>query len=324
MQKITNVGALSNAVADQINSNFQQAAGFISGNVYYLDPFAGSDGNSGFYPTAAVASLAAGYALLREGKGDVLALISNGQTTATARLGAAFTWSKNAAHLVGICSPVRTSQRSRIAPVSGVTAFTNLFTLTGGDCIFQNIEWFHGFNTGTAAQICFALTTGARNFFKNCHIAGMGDTQSATDNGSRSLVITGGGENLFQNCTLGIDTVQRTGTNATVEFKTGTARNVFENCLFPSWVGAGGAPNAIASLTGGMDRFNLFNNCQFINFGTAMTKLALIGTAGSPNGFLMFNNPFLAGVTAFGTGQTSMFVAGPANSPVPGISQNPT
>jgi hypothetical protein len=197
------------------------------------------------------------------------------------------------------------SQRARIAPTAATTAFTPFFTISGSGCIFQNVQWFHGFTTGTTAMVN-VVVTGSRNYFVNCHIAGMGDAQSAADAGSRSLKIgaAGSGENYFLNCTVGIDTgTKRTGANASVEFAGATVRNVFKGCLFPFWCSASSPLGILGTGNECMDRFQLFDNCSFINAtasgSTTMTVLGSLTTASS-GGLLLFKQCVLIAIGEYG------------------------
>ncbi len=326
MAPITQYGSFTQQIADQINANISAAGvGFLNGNVIMLDPFAGVDTNDGL--TASVQSLERAYGIGREGKNDVIALISNGLTTSTARLGAAFTWSKNALHLVGVSCGVNISNRSRVAPFTAATAFANFFTLNSAGCLFSNIEIYAGFTTGTTAAIALTLGSAAqRNLFFNSHIVGMSDAASAADAGSRSIKITGG-ENQFVNCTVGDDTTSRTNANASVEFAGGTARNEFRNCVFPFLSGDGNSLG-VKALSGGIDRFQLFDKCLFINAvkstGTSMTALGSIGTPTSPAGMIVYRDCGLVGIAEWeGTTKASAYVVGPAVSSSMGIGVNP-
>jgi hypothetical protein len=278
---------------------------FTTGNIYVLDVINGSDASGDGSFQAPFASLAQAYAQCVSGNNDIVLLVGNGATSATARLSAAFTWAKNATHLIGMASPVLISQRARIAPVSGTAAFTPFFTISGSGCLFQNIQWFQGFTTGAVNQICMVLT-GSRNAFKNCHIAGMGDNESAQSAGSRSLKIGSGGsgENLFEDCTIGVDTITRTQANASLELAGATARNVFRRCLFPFMTSAAGVLGILGTGNGCCDRSTIFENCIFDNAvkstSTTMTVLASFTTA-SPGGLLLFNTPtVLIGITDYG------------------------
>jgi len=141
--------------------------------------------------------------------------------------------------------------------------------------------------------------------FKSCHFAGMGDTASAQSSTSRSLKVggSGAGENLFEDCTVGIDTVTRTVANASLELTGATPRNVFRRCLFPIQGSAVGVLGILGTGSGCVDRFNLFDTCMFINniasTSTQMDVLASFTTA-SPGGLLLYNRCVLVGITEYG------------------------
>ncbi len=294
-------GAFTPQTAAAINQSIQQSV-TVSGNSYYVDPVNGNDTFVGTSPTAAYQSLAQGYAALVSGNNDTLYLIGDGATTGTARLTATFTWAKSATRLIGVSSGVTISPRSRIAPTSGATAFTPFFTVSGNGCYFANIQWFGGFTTGTTSQLGMTVT-GGRNRFDNCHIVGMGDNESAQSAGSRTLKISGTGENQFYNCTFGVDTITRTQANATVEFATDTPRNTFTNCLFPFMTSAAGVLGILGTGAACMDRFQIFDNCIFTNAikstSTAMTVLGSL-TSASPGGLLIFKQCILLGIGEYG------------------------
>lgn len=318
MPPITQYGSFTQQIANQINQNINAASvGFIAGNVILLDPFAGRDTNDGL--NAPVQSLFRAYSVGREGKNDVIALISNGLTTSSARLAANFTWAKNALHLVGVSSGVNISNRSRIAPKAATPAFANFFTVSGSGCLFQNIEFFQGFDTGVAASICLTVT-GGRNMFANCHIAGMGDTVSAQSSTSRDLRISGTGENLFINCTIGLDTVSSNTTNASFELAGGTVRNQFTNCTFLRYTSSAGTLIGVVAAAAGIDRETMFNACKFINaIGSGSTVMSAAFTLAASAGGLFVMDPLcqLVGISAFGTNATSLaqiYVGGAAVS----------
>lgn len=312
----TPVGAFTNVTIAAINAALAQAGlAATTGNVYYCDPVNGLDTNDGQTPATTpgghgpVQSLGAGYALLRSGFNDVLVLIGNGTSSGSARLAAGFTWSKNAAHLIGVCAPSAVSQRARIAPFTAATqaAFANFFTVSGNGCLFSNISWFHGFTAGIAAAICMTIT-GSRNAFVNCDFEGMGDAVSAASAASRNILISGGGqENAFYHCNIGIDTVQRTNANASVEFQNGSTRNSFEDCTFPIDSGDGDQFILYAAAAAALDRYNLFKRCAIISAvqsgGTALT--AAIKLAASAGGMIVLFDCITVGVTTIAADATS-------------------
>jgi hypothetical protein len=331
---ITNFGAFTLGTAQLIASAIQQAGFSTTGNIYYCDPANGNDQNNGLLAQQGntvgqgpVQTLAAGYALLVSGHNDILVLIGNGTSTGTARVSATFTWSKNAAHLIGICAPSAISMRARIAPKTTDTAFASFFVVSGNGCLFQNVSWFQGFTAGVAASICM-LVSGTRNAFINCDIEGMGDTTSATSATSRNLVLSAD-ENYFKHCSVGLDTVSRTGANASVEFKSACARNIFEDCNFPFWSGDGTTLGIVGTGADCMDRFQLFRYCVFVNSiksggGTAMTVLASLTNA-APGGLLGYHNCLLIGVTKFGdtNALANSYCYGAANSTANSLAANP-
>lgn len=268
----TPVGAFTNQTVAAINAALVQAglAG-TTGNVFYCDPVNGLDTNDGQTPNAVplsgghgpVQSLGSGYNLLRSGYNDVLVLLSNGTSTGSARLHATFTWAKNAAHLIGVCAPTPISQRARIANGTADAAFANFFVVSGNGCLFSNLSLFQGFAAGVAAEILVTIT-GTRNAFLNVAFQGMGDTTGATDLGSRCILIKAADENYFSHCTIGLDTVERTGANASVEIQGGTARTIFENCTFLFWSSDGDTYGLLANAAASFDRFVFFKGCNFI------------------------------------------------------------
>lgn len=303
---ITGGGVFTSGNIKDINSNFSQLfAGFTPGQVIYCKPSSSYLGvQDGSYEKP-YTDLVTAYNTARNGMNDIVLLIGNGSSNGSARISSAFTWSKDATHLIGVCAPGMISQRARIAPTSGATAFANFFTVSGNGCYFQNIQWFQGFDTGTTSQICMTVT-GSRNVFQSCHIAGMGDAASAQSTGSRNLKIgsAGSGENLFVDCAIGIDTVARTVANASVEFAGATTRNIFRGCVFPIYATNAGVLGILGTGNGCVDRFNMFENCSFINSvksgsGTAMTVLGSFTTA-APGGLVLLKNTVTVGMTDLG------------------------
>lgn len=300
----------------------------FSGNYYFVDAVSGADGNTGAadFP---MRTLSAAYGRCVAGNNDVVVIVGDGATTGTQRVDAAFTWAKAATHLIGMCSPTLYSQRARIAPTSSTTAFANFFTVSASGCYFANVQWFHGFATGTTAAICMTIT-GGRNVFVNCQLAGMGDAASAQDTGSRSLKITTTGENVFQSCVIGIDTVTRTVANASVELATAVPRNSFLDCVFPFMTSSAAALGYLGSVAGCVDRTNEFVRCRFINAAqSGSTTMSGLGTLpASAGGLLLFKDCTLVGITEFGTDATTRgqcYVDGGApTAGSSGIAVNPT
>lgn len=309
-------GALTDATLTAIASNFGEVYGRIMGvgKVLYCDYANGSDSTGDGSAAKPYQTLATAYAATTTGKNDIVVIVGDGGTAATQRQTAAFTWSNSATHCIGVSSPSLYSQRARIAPTTTATAYTPLMTISGNGCLFANIQFWHGFTTGTATEIDLSIT-GSRNVFKNCHIAGIGDTTAGNGAGSRCVKLATGGENLFEDCVIGVDTVLRSAANASVEFASGTTRNVFRRCHFPFQTDDATVLGFIGSAAACMDRHQIFDNCLFVNAikSTSTTMTALGTLAASAGGLLLFKDCALVGIGEFGSDATTLalcYVAG--------------
>lgn len=270
----------------------------FTGNYYFVDPANGADGNEGSVELP-LATLDGALDKCTAGNNDVVILIGDGATTNTARLSATLTWDKNATHLIGITAPTGVAQRARIAPTAGATAFTPMVNVTASGCYFANFSTYHGFGTGTTAQICW-VDAGGRNYYENVQFGGMGDAASAADADSRSLKISGTtGENTFVRCTVGLDTVARGAANASLEFASGSPRNRFIECMFPFQASAGTPLGILTSAAAAMDRWQSFERCVFINNveSTSTTMTALVTLAASSGGLVLLKDCTTVGVT---------------------------
>ncbi len=288
----------------------------FTGNTYWVDPVNGADGNTGKKPTNAFQTLYAAHAACTSGNNDVVYLIGNGGTSATARLSTAnaqvvnsaattgtLTWSKNATHLIGIAAPTSISQRARIAPPTGVyTQATfgsgNFVVVSGQGCYFSNFDVFNGFSTGGTNQICWT-DSGGRNCYNNVNFQGMGDATSAASTGSHSLLITGStGENTFTGCTIGLDTVSRSSGVSEMSIAAGSPRNRFESCIIETFAGAAGCFWLDIGASG-IDRYVSFRDCIFTNpiNSTATTMTVGMSINASPGGAVLMANCMTYGAT---------------------------
>lgn len=310
MRTIAGGGSFTrNNIAD-INANFTEVLGVSTpGQVLYCYPSSGYLGTQDGSIDKPFSDLVTALAAAESGKNDIIVLVGNGAASGSARLSTGLDWSKDAVHLIGIGAPMMVSNRARIAPTSGATAFTPFFTVSGNGCLFYNIQWFHGFDTGTSSQINMVVT-GSRNAFRYCHIAGMGDQTSADSAGSRSLKIGSGGsgENLFEDCTIGLDTITRGAANASVELAGATPRNIFRRCVFPFMADAATPLGIIGSGSGCIDRFNLFEDCTFFNaVGSGTTTLTGLATfPASAGGVVVLRGCSRFGITDWGSDANSL------------------
>ena len=244
-----------------------------SAKVYFVDPASGTDNNDGLKPTSAMATVGAAYAKTVDKQGDIVFLLGDGSTTGTSR-DTAITWSNSNTHLIGVTAP-GINKRARIAPpttdAADVDAYTPYITLSGSGCVFANFSLYQG-QTEAKASVGI-LVSGSRNFFKNVDVI-TGASDNAGDYAHANLQITGQ-ENLFEDCYIGQDTAPR-GNNAistNVRFGNDAAeeacRNVFRRCVFPCWADDTEPVFIYTKTAYDATRWNLFENCTFINTGTS-------------------------------------------------------
>ena len=200
----------------------------FSGNSFWVDETNGNDGFTGG-PQDPLKTLSQALSQCTNNNNDVIYLVGTVHVTATVA------WNKSRTHLVGLGPRLLSNARARISQ-TGSTVFTPLVNVTGSECIFDSIGTFHGF-ANASTQICWT-DSGGRNQYRNCAILGMGNATAAAQAGSRNLTIVGpNGENTFQDCVIGLDTIVRaTNANAGVELLAGTPRNVFRDCIFAALV----------------------------------------------------------------------------------------
>jgi hypothetical protein len=240
-----------------------------NGTAYFCDPANGLDSNDGLSPTSAFDTLSRAHTVMTAGQGDTVYLYSTGQSSGTARQSSTLTWTKDNTHIVGVCAPTHISQRARIANTGSDTLFTPFMTISADGFSMRNVQVFTGFDSGGSSG--GVNVTGDRNYFENVHFAGMGDQLSADHNDSYSLALTGGGENLFRHCTVGIDTIQRDSTGGELLVDGSARRNAFEDCHFSAWSDATDHHMVKIADSSGIDRYMIFDRCKFINFWTNLS-----------------------------------------------------
>lgn len=274
------------------------------GNSFWVNENSGIDTQAGAgAPFSPYKTLAA--ALAAAVDGDTIFI------TGTVHVAATVVIAQNNLAIIGLNAPSQNG-RARISQ-AGSTPFSPLVSVTGQGNRFENIATFHGFASATP-QVCWS-ESGGRNYYKNCQLFGMGNLTAAAQAGGRSLLVTGSnGENLFENCTIGLDTVLRaTAANASLELAGATPRNVFRKCLFQSNC-SDVSDGHVTVGAGGIDRFALFEDCTFMNFtgGGGATLTADFTVNASAGG-----NVLVQGGMSVGSGKIS--AAGPVfvNGAVP-------
>lgn len=275
-----------------------------SSKVYFVDAANGDDGNSGDRYSKPLATIAEAYDRCVANQHDVVAYIAGASGI---NLSAALTWSKSYTHLVGLCAPSHVGQRSRIFQLSTLTGASPLLTVSGSGCIFQDFYIFQGVNDATS--LVNVSVTGSRNYFNNVHFAGGGHLTQAVDGGA-SLLISGGSENLFERCTVGVDTVAAGNGMAGLVFAAtgGAARNKFRDCHFSMHAGHAGAIFVEALGNSGIDRYQVFERCLFTNLAAqAMTQAFAIAAGFDPaNKRMLLKDCVLIGAGKWDNGDTGL------------------
>lgn len=266
------------------------------GNSYFVDPIAGSDGNSGKEATQAFLTLTKAEDALITNNSDVVYLFPGsadfwnaGGTALTESL----TWDKNMTRVIGVSPPSPSSQASRI--VQGAANFTPLMTISGSWNHFKNIQFSYG--RGNAANLVMLAITGHYNVFENCNFKGpLNGTEGGTA-GYRNMTIAGQ-DNYFKHCTFGTDDTVITTGLSNLEFLPSaatTARPIFEDCTFVQWIDpltGTGARQVLAATGTAFHRWAIFNRCTFIAFVSNWTAQAVgaIDSGGGTAGMVLLRD----------------------------------
>ena len=237
------------------------------GNIYYVDPNSGNDtSNSGTSQDDALKTVATAYGKATSGNHDVIIIAPSGGTGRTSET-TAITWAKRFTHLIGSAAPTLQDVRAGISFGTGGS-----LTISENGCIFKNLTLTSSVDTDVTVSL-----TGDYNYFEGVDFKG---TYNATSIGStpwRALSMTGAEENTFVGCTIGSDTMTRSAANASLEFSTACARNVFDGCFFPVFTDDATALFVIADSAADMDRFTIFRSCIFHNAVNSSSSTMTVG-----------------------------------------------
>jgi hypothetical protein len=272
------------------------------GRNIYVRPSSGNDGATGLTPAAALKTLTAALAMATADQNDVVYLMAESNTAAstTDYQSVTLDWNKNGVHLIGVNGGQRMGQRSRIAFISTYVTASNLLTVSASGCHFENLEIYAG--VADADPVGCLKVTGTRNSFKNCHIAGIGDTNMDIANAYSVYLYGNATENYFEDCVIGTDTVARGTSSAVNEILLAAngasipARNVFRGCLIIGLCKT--AANYFFVKATDFGRFLLFQDCVFINAGataggaTMTYAMAITSTA---HGRVILHNTSITG-----------------------------
>lgn len=239
------------------------------GNSWFVKPYSGSNGNSGKSPDKAFKTLAKALAVATANQNDVVYLFSESNTAAntTDYQSSTLDWNKDMVHLIGVGAPSPMSQRARVGFASTYDTASNLFTLSADACIVANIQFFAGV-AGTNPTGC-VKQTGDRNYWYNCHIAGIGNDANDIA-GAYSLMLDGVEETMFHRCNIGLNTVNAgSAANSEILIDTATKNVIWDDCLIYRRIEhATNHPLVKLADATAMDEFLLFRRCGFITTAT--------------------------------------------------------
>lgn len=233
--------------------------------VFYVDPANGDDDAQGQSPQKPLASIAEALERCTANQHDVVAYIA-GSSGIT--LDDTLEWDKNYTHLVGLCAPTAVGQRSRIFADADNDDVSPLIEISASGCIFQDLYVFNGVDD--AGCLVNVEVSGGRNYFRNVHFAGGGHAANAIDGGA-SLLLDGAEECLFEDCTIGLDTIAAATGMAGLLVDGDAKRCIFRDCRFTLYAGHAGAKFVEVVDAAGFDRYLLFERCLFLNDAVAHT-----------------------------------------------------
>ena len=155
--------------------------------------------------------------------------------------------------------------------------------------------------------------TGEYNTFTNVHFQGIASTNPAAATGARSLLLTGAGENEFNNCVIGLDTVTRTVANASLELTGSCPRNSFRGCLFPIYTSSADALFVKADTGNCTERFLIFEDCIFNNAdtGSSTTMTIAMDLSTTGNGTVFLKDSYVKGCTDWTNTFNNLFLTMP-------------
>ena len=254
------------------------------GNVFFVNPRTGNDVGGQGTRDNPYKTIAAAFSKCVANQNDTIMLCASGNAAAdtTDYQTTSLLWNKDLVHLIGVNDGPIFSQRSRVALISTYATAGTLITVSANGCGFKNVSFYAG--VASALPLGCMLVTGQRNVFDNCHIAGMGN--SANDiTGAYSLSLAAAAENLFNDCTIGVDTVTLgAAVNSQIVCSSAATRNWFRNCRIMTYTNHATNNCFLRAPSGSLDRELVFEDCQFINpvdsSSTALTHASVVVSNG--------------------------------------------
>lgn len=243
--------------------------------VYLVDTEHGVDTNTGTTWETPLKTLAAAEDKCVTNHHDTVLFLARATADNPATM---IAWDKSYTHLIGVGSELPgLGQRCRVVAAATIMT-TPVITFSGNGCIIKNMQFG---NERTTSACGVVGVTGLRNYFKNVFFMVPFSAAAA----SYSLKISDGGENVFQDCTIGQMTCVRNAATHGLWIVLGSGeanptRNKFIHCEFFSWIGTAGHAHITIATDVTVEAFTLFlEDCLFLNIngGAAMAHAIIDG-----------------------------------------------
>ena len=284
--------------------NVASALGLMSvGNIFYVDPAKSSSGG-GRSANDAYKTVAEALSAATADNDDVIIVAATSSTGRTSE-SAIIDWSKRRTHLMGNGAARQMTSRNGVGVAASASSG---FTVSANNCIFQNLTFAAFDDTDVLFEV-----TGEYNTFNGVHFQGIAHATPAGETGARSLLLTGAGENEFNSCVIGLDTVTRTVANASLELTGSCPRNIFRGCLFPIYTSSADALFVKADTGNATERFLIFEDCLFNNAdtGSSTTMTVAMDLSTTGNGTVFLKDSYGKGFTDWTNTFNNLFVTMP-------------
>jgi len=299
---------------------------FILGDWRYVVPGLGSDtGRTGKALSRPLASVNAAYDKTVDGRGDGIAVISYGTTSAhtTTYLTEPLDWAKYNITMIGIAAGGY-GGRARISNTAADLAYLIDFQGQNNRVININMS-----NYGSGAAALGSLkVSGARNRFDYVNAVGAGHiTPGAVAHaaggslGAHDLNLAAS-ECHFNHCIFGTRSVLRAEANANIVLSAQMGQNFFEDCytfLYTNTATQGAIAIHAANVLGG---WVIFKDCTFTAWyqgvNPSVHTSMVIGAVPDNCGILL-QNPAMIGWASYETGADKVFVTNGAGLATGGL-----
>ena len=253
-----------------IEANYMIGSQMVTqGNVYYVKPRTGSDGNNGTSPRSAFKTLVKALASCSAGQNDTVYLLAEGSSASltTDLLTTTLDWNLNNTHLIGVSAGNLVGQRARISWASTAASASDipLLTVSGSGCLIAGISLVL---ESADANLAFGLNvTGDRCRFSRVNVSWPANA-AADCAGAYAVKLDGATDDVFEECVFGSYTIdQGTAANQILLIDTGCSATMFRDCYFISRIEHITNSPAVRLADAGSVGFGCvwFDRCKFIS-----------------------------------------------------------